>query len=310
MVYHNHVHSCHSYDNHFNKDPELIILNIIEHLLYYKHTATKGVVKKDKFYKLAIIESIMANIYYIIGGIVIFIFFAGLRIVNQYERAVKFRLGRYVKTLQPGLRWVIPLIERIKKVDIRVITTDIPAQEVITKDNVPMKVNGVVFFKVINSEKAILEVEEYKYAISQLAQSALRDMTGKAELDSVLAKREEIGNQIQKIVDKETDPWGIKVTDVKIKDIELPENMKRAMAHQAEAERDRRARIINAEAEKQAAQKLKEAGDILSKSPSSMKLRFYQTLNDISEEKNSTIVLPFPEEIIDLMTKNSKKKKE
>ena len=252
----------------------------------------------------------MANMYYIIGGIIIFIVFTGLRIVNQYERAVKFRLGRYVKTLQPGLRWVIPLVERIKKVDIRVITTDIPAQEVITKDNVPMKVNGVVFFKVINSEKAILEVEEYKYAISQLAQSALRDMTGKAELDSVLAKREEIGNQIQKIVDKETDPWGIKVTDVKIKDIELPENMKRAMAHQAEAERDRRARIINAEAEKQAAQKLKEAGDILSKSPSSMKLRFYQTLNDISEEKNSTIILPFPEEIIDLMTKNSKKNKE
>ena len=173
-----------------------------------------------------------------------------------------------------------------------------------------MKVNGVVFFKVVSSEKAVLEVEEYKYAISQLAQSALRDMTGKAELDTVLAKREEIGNQIQKIVDKETDPWGIKVTDVKIKDIELPENMKRAMAHQAEAERDRRARVINAEAEKQAAQKLREAGDIISKSPSAMKLRFYQTLNDIAEEKNSTIVLPFPEEIINLLTKNSKKKKE
>lgn len=246
---------------------------------------------------------------YIIGGIVLFIFFVGLRVVKQYERAVKFRLGKYIRTLQPGLRWIIPIFDKIVKVDVRVITTDIPSQEVITKDNVPMKVNGVVFFKVINSEKAILEVEQYKYAISQLAQSALRDMTGKAELDSVLAKREEIGNQIQKIVDEETDPWGIKVTDVKIKDIELPENMKRAMAHQAEAERDRRARIINAEAEKQAAQKLREAGDIISKSPSAMKLRFYQTLNDIAEEKNSTIVLPFPEEILDLLTKNSKKKK-
>jgi regulator of protease activity HflC (stomatin/prohibitin superfamily) len=203
--------------------------------------------------------------------------------------------------LSPGLRWIIPGIERVKKVDIRVIATDIPAQEVITKDNVPMKVNGVVFFKVINSEKAILEVEEYKYAISQLAQSALRDMTGKAELDNVLAKREEIGEQIKKIVDKETDPWGIKVTDVKIKDIELPENMKRAMAHQAEAERDRRARIINAEAEKQAAQKLAEAGKMIEKSESAMKLRFYQTLNDIAEEKNSTIVLPFPEEIINVL---------
>ena len=250
----------------------------------------------------------MGNLYYVIGIVVIFLFLMGLRVIKQYQRAVKFRLGKYVGTLQPGLRWIIPFIDQITKIDIRVITTDIPAQEVITKDNVPMKVNGVVFFKVVNSEKAVLEVEEYKYAISQLAQSALRDMTGKAELDSVLAKREEIGDQIQKIVDKETDPWGIKVTDVKIKDIELPENMKRAMAHQVEAERDRRARVINAEAEKQAAQKLREAGDIISKSPSAMKLRFYQTLNDIAEEKNSTIVLPFPEEIIDLFKKNSKKK--
>ena len=249
----------------------------------------------------------MISAYWI--GIVVLLFLSGFRVVKQYERAVKFRLGRYIKVLQPGLRWIIPFIESIKKVDIRVIATDIPSQEVITKDNVPMKVNGVVFFKVTNSEKAILEVEQYKYAISQLAQSALRDMTGKADLDLVLAKREEIGDQIQKVVDKETDPWGIKVTDVKIKDIELPENMKRAMAHQAEAERDRRARIINAEAERQAAQKLKEAGEIISKSPSAMKLRFYQTLNDIAEEKNSTIVLPFPEEIIDLLKKDSNKKK-
>jgi len=227
----------------------------------------------------------------------------GLRVVNQYERAVKFRLGRYVRTLQPGLRWIIPIVERIQKVDVRVIATDIPSQEVITKDNVPMKVNGVVFFRVVNSDKAVLEVEDYKYAISQLAQSALRDMTGKAELDTVLAKREEIGNQIQKVVDEETDPWGIKITDVKIKDIELPENMKRAMAHQAEAERDRRARVINAEAEKQAAQKLVEAGRIMEKTPSALKLRFYQTLNDIAEEKNSTIVLPFPEEVVDFLKK-------
>lgn len=237
------------------------------------------------------------------------VFILGIRIVNQYQRAVKFRLGKYVRTLNPGFRWVIPLIERVEKVDIRVIATDIPAQEVITKDNVPMKVNGVVFFKVVSAEKAVLEVEEYKYAISQLAQSALRDMAGKAELDTVLAKREEIGDQIQKVVDRETDPWGIKVTDVKIKDIELPENMKRAMAHQAEAERDRRARVINAEAEKQASQKLLEAGNIISKSPSAMKLRFYQTLNDIAEEKNSTIVLPFPEEVLEFLGDYKKKKK-
>lgn len=243
-----------------------------------------------------------------VGAIVVLIFLFGIRIVNQYERAVKFRLGRYVRTLQPGFRWVIPMVERVRKVDIRVIATDIPSQEVITKDNVPMKVNGVVFFKVVNSEKAVLEVEDYKFAISQLAQSALRDMTGKSELDTVLAKREEIGNQIQKVVDSETDPWGIKVTDVKIKDIELPENMKRAMAHQAEAERDRRARIINAEAEKQAAQKLLEAGKIIEKSDSALKLRFYQTLNDIAEEKNSTIVLPFPEEMLSFFKKKNGEK--
>jgi len=240
---------------------------------------------------------------WIIGTVIVLIFLLGIRIVNQYERAVKFRLGKYIRTLQPGFRWVFPIIERIEKVDIRVVAVDIPSQEVITKDNVPMKVNGVVFYRVTNAEKAVLEVEDYAFAISQLAQSALRDMAGKAELDTVLAKREEIGNQIQKVVDDETDPWGIKVTDVKIKDIELPENMKRAMAHQAEAERDRRARIINAEAEKQASQKLLEAGKIMEKSASAMKLRFYQTLNDIAEEKNSTIVLPFPEEIIDFFKK-------
>ena len=238
-----------------------------------------------------------------LAGILVLFVLAGIRVVNQYERAVKFRLGKYVATLNPGLRWIIPVIDRIQKVDTRVIALDIPAQEVITKDNVPMKVNGVVFFRVTSTEKAILEVEHYKFAISQLAQSALRDMTGKAELDSVLAKREEIGNQIQKVVDAETDPWGIKITDVKIKDIELPENMKRAMAHQAEAERDRRARIINAEAEKQAAQKLLEAGKIIEKSPAALKLRFYQTLNDISEEKNSTIVMPFPEEFLEFFRK-------
>src|SRR3989344_7257531 len=187
--------------------------------------------------------------WWIVGGIFLAFILLGIRIVDQYERAVKFRLGKYVGILQPGLRWIIPLIEWIDKVDIRIIAADIPAQEVITKDNVPMKVNGVVFYKVINAEKAILEVENYNFAISQLAQSALRDMTGKAELDTVLAKREEIGDQIKKIVDGETEGWGIKITDVKIKDIELPENMKRAMAHQAEAERDRRARLINADAE-------------------------------------------------------------
>lgn len=234
-------------------------------------------------------------------------FVSGIRIINQYERGVKFRLGKFIGVLQPGFRWVVPAVERIQKIDIRVITIDIPSQEVMSKDNVPLKINGVIFFKVLRAEKAVLEVEQYKYAVSQLSQSALRDMCGKAELDAVLAKREEIGKKIREIVDVETDPWGIKVTDVKIKDIELPENMKRAMAHQAEAERDRRARIILAEAERQAAGKLLEAGKIIDQSPSALKLRLYQTLSDISVEKNSTIVFPFPEEMLEMFKKISKK---
>ncbi|MFH1331799.1 MAG: slipin family protein [archaeon] len=250
----------------------------------------------------------MVSWEYIAIGIAVFIFFAGIRIINQYERGVKFRLGRFVGVLQPGFRWVIPIIERVVKIDIRVITVDIPSQEVMTQDNVPIKVNGVVFFRVINADKAVLEVEQFLYAVSQLSQSALRDMCGKAELDAVLAKREEIGKKIREVVDKETDPWGLKVTDVKIKDIELPENMKRAMAHQAEAERDRRARIILAEAEKQAAGRLLDAGKIIDKSPSALRLRLYQTLSDIASEKNSTIVFPFPEEMLDVFKKFSRKK--
>jgi len=240
---------------------------------------------------------------------VIFFFLLGIRIINQYERGVKFRLGKFVGVLSPGFKWIIPLIERIEKVDIRVITVDIESQEVMTKDNVPIRVNGVVFYKVLDAEKAILEVESYDYAVSQLSQSALRDMCGKAELDTVLAKREEIGRKIKEIVDKETDPWGIKITDVKIKDIELPENMKRAMAHQAEAERDRRARIILAEAEEQAARKLLEAGRIIDRSTSALKLRLYQTLSDIAAEKNSTIIFPFPQEMLDLIKPKRKANK-
>ncbi|MAF37032.1 hypothetical protein CL622_08005 [archaeon] len=245
---------------------------------------------------------------YTLAGIVILFFFSGIRVVQQYERGVKLRLGKYTGIKEPGFRWIIPIVDRLIKVDVRVITTDIPSQEVMTQDNVPIKVNGVVFFKVLNAEKAILEVEQYQYAVSQLAQSALRDMAGKAELDTVLAKREEIGFKIKEVIDKETDPWGIKVTDVKIKDIELPDNMKRAMANQAESERTRRARIILAQAEKQASKALVEAGQMIDTSPSALKLRLYQTLADIAAEKNSTIVFPFPEEMLELF-KNSRKKR-
>lgn len=236
-------------------------------------------------------------LYLLVLGIAFFL--SGIRIINQYEKGVKFRFGRFVGILEPGIKWIIPVIEWIQKVDLRVLAIDIPSQEVMTKDNVPVRVNGVVFFKVSEADKAVLEVENYKFAVAQLSQAALRDIIGKNELDVVLAKREELGKEIKDYVDKETDQWGIEVTDVKIKDIELPENMKRAMASQAEAERDRRARIILAEAELQAAQKLKEAANIISETPQALQLRMLQTLQEVSVEKNSTIIFPIPVEILE-----------
>ncbi|MBT8187551.1 MAG: slipin family protein [Croceitalea sp.] len=223
---------------------------------------------------------------------------AGIRIVFEYKRALKFRFGKYVKTLQPGLRWIIPIVETIQVVDIRVITINIVSQEVMTEDNVPCSIDGVVFFKIDDPEKAVLEVEEYTFAITQLSQAALRDVCGKVELDTILSKREEMGKNIKSIVEMETKEWGIEIMDVKIKDIQLPENMRRMMANQAEAERSRRARIILAEAESQAAAKLLEAGQLIDQSPSAIKLRLYQTLSNIAAEKNSTILFPFPEEVL------------
>lgn len=233
----------------------------------------------------------------------------GIRIVFEYKRALKFRFGSYIKLLNPGFRWIIPLVETVQFVDMRVITINIPTQEIMTQDNVPCKINGVLFYRIINATQSILEVEDYHFAISQLAQASLRDVSGKVELDTILSKREEIGENIRVIVDSETKDWGITILDVKIKDIELPENMKRSMANQAEAERSRRARVILAEAEKQAAHALVEAGKLIDESPSSIKLRLYQTLSDIAAEKNSTIVFPFPEEVLYKRTKKQNKKK-
>lgn len=236
---------------------------------------------------------------FLILGIIIGVFlFSGIRIIFEYKRAIKFRFGKYIKTLEPGLRWIIPLIETVQIVDIRVITFNIDSQEVMTEDNVPCSIDGVVFFKINDPEKAVLEVEEYKFAITQLAQAALRDVCGKVELDTILSKREEMGKNIKEIVEQETKDWGIMISDVKIKDIQLPENMRRMMANQAEAERSRRARIILALAEEQAASKLLEAGKLIDQSPSAIKLRLYQTLSNIASEKNSTILFPFPEEMV------------
>ncbi|MCQ0110535.1 slipin family protein [Zhouia amylolytica] len=244
---------------------------------------------------------------YIILIFLIAIFLSGIRIVFEYKRALKFRFGSYIKVLNPGFRWIIPFVETTQLVDMRVITINITTQEIMTQDNVPCKINGVLFYKIINATQSILEVENYDFAISQLAQASLRDVCGKVELDTILSKREEIGNNIREIVDAETKDWGITILDVKIKDIELPENMKRSMANQAEAERSRRARIILADAEKQAAHALLEAGELIDKSPSSIKLRLYQTLADIAAEKNSTIVFPFPEEVLYQKEKSDKR---
>ncbi len=234
----------------------------------------------------------------VIGVLFVMFLLSGIRIIFEYKRALKFRFGKYIKTLQPGFRWIIPLVETVQVVDIRVITINIVSQEVMTEDNVPCSIDGVVFFKILDPEKAVLEVEEYRFAITQLSQAALRDVCGKVELDTILSKREEMGNNIKKIVLEETVIWGIDIIDVKIKDIQLPENMKRMMANQAEAERSRRARIILALAEEQAAGKLLEAGKLIDQSPSAIKLRLYQTLSNIAAEKNSTILFPFPEEVL------------
>ncbi|NNE02035.1 MAG: slipin family protein [Eudoraea sp.] len=223
---------------------------------------------------------------------------AGIRVIFEYKRALKFRFGKYVKTLRPGFRWIIPFVETIQVVDIRVITINIVSQEVMTEDNVPCSIDGVVFFQIRDPEKAVLQVEEYSFAITQLSQAALRDVCGKVELDTILSKREEMGKNIKSIVEAETHQWGIEISDVKIKDIQLPENMRRMMANQAEAERSRRARIILAQAEEQAADMLLQAGKKIDQSPSAIKLRLYQTLSNIAAEKNSTILFPFPEEVL------------
>ena len=241
--------------------------------------------------------------------LIIVFLLSGIRIIFEYKRAFKFRFGKYIKTLQPGFKWIIPFVETIQIVDIRVITINVVSQEVMTEDNVPCSIDGVVFFKIQNPEKAVLEVEEFKFAITQLSQAALRDVCGKVDLDTILSKREEMGNNIKNIVEVETKEWGIKIIDVKIKDIQLPENMKRMMANQAEAERSRRARIILALAEEQAAGKLLEAGKLIDQSPSAIKLRLYQTLSNIAAEKNSTILFPFPEEVLPRRRRKTKKKK-
>jgi regulator of protease activity HflC (stomatin/prohibitin superfamily) len=224
---------------------------------------------------------------------------SAVRVLREYERGVIFRLGRLIATKGPGLILLIPLIDRMVKVDLRTVTLNIPPQEVITRDNVPASVNAVAYFRVVDSNRAIVEVENYLLATSQISQTALRSVLGKAELDQLLSERERLNEELQKIIDESTEPWGVKVTAVEIKDVEIPEQMQRAIARQAEAERERRAKIINSEGEYQAAQKLTDAADIISTNPASLQLRYLQTLLEIGSNQNTTIVFPLPMDVIE-----------
>jgi regulator of protease activity HflC (stomatin/prohibitin superfamily) len=219
---------------------------------------------------------------------------SGIKILKEFERGVIFRLGRLVDHRGPGIIYVLPLIERMQRVDLRTVTMDVPAQDVITKDNVSVKVNAVLYFRVVDPNRAVVEVVDFLFATSQLAQTTLRSVCGQAELDELLSEREHLNARLQEILDKQTDPWGIKVITVEIKHIDLPQEMQRAMARQAEAERERRAKVINAEGEFQAAQKLSDASAIIAQHPMALQLRFLQTLTEVASENNSTTLFPVP----------------
>jgi len=230
--------------------------------------------------------------------LVVLVLASAVKIVQEYERGVIFRLGRLVGARGPGLFFIIPLLETMRKIDLRTIVLDIPPQEVITKDNVTTRVNAVVYYRVMDPSKAVVQVEHYPAATAQMALTTLRGVVGQVELDEVLSERDKINKRLQEIIDEATDPWGIKVSAVEIKDVELPEAMQRAMASQAEAERNRRARVINAEGEKQASLKLAEAAEILHKEPGALFIRTLQTIKDATEEKATTVVIPLPMELM------------
>ena len=232
------------------------------------------------------------------GIIAIVLIISGIKILKEYERAVIFRLGRMVSPRGPGITYVIPLVEKMLRVDLRTVTMDVPPQDVITRDNVSVKVSAVLYFRVIDPSRAIREVENYLFATSQLAQVTLRSICGQAELDELLAEREKINTRIQTILDAQTEPWGIKVVLVELRNIDLPQEMQRAMAKQAEAERERRAKVIHADGEFQASEKLAAAAEVIGKQPSSMHLRFLQSLVQVAAENNHTVVLPVPVDLI------------
>jgi regulator of protease activity HflC (stomatin/prohibitin superfamily) len=240
------------------------------------------------------------GIEYIVAIVIgLFILANAIRVLREYERAVIFRLGRLIGSKGPGLILLIPIVDRMVRVSLRVLVMDVPPQDVITKDNVSIKVNAVVYFRVMDPNRAITEVEDYMFATSQLAQTTLRSILGQAELDELLASRDKINSELQQILDKQTDPWGIKVSTVEVKHVDLPDEMQRAMARQAEAERERRAKVIKALGEMQASEKLSEAAEVIGKHPIALQLRYLQTLSEVATENNSTTLFPVP---IDLLT--------
>ncbi|MBP8959311.1 MAG: slipin family protein [Bacteroidales bacterium] len=249
-----------------------------------------------------------SNVLLIAGIIFLLIILASaIKILREYERAVVFRLGRLIGVRGPGIIFLIPVIDRMVKVSLRTVVMDVPTQDVITKDNVSIKVNAVVYFRVIQPDKAIVEVENYLFATSQLSQTTLRSILGQSELDELLSQREKINIELAKIIDHQTEPWGIKVSTVEVKHIDLPQEMQRAMAKQAEAERERRAKVIHAEGEFQASQRLADAAQIISSNPAALQLRFLQTLTEVASEQSSTIIFPVPLDIISaFLPKNGK----
>jgi regulator of protease activity HflC (stomatin/prohibitin superfamily) len=240
----------------------------------------------------------MAIGFGILGLIILILIFMAIKIVTEYERGVILRLGRLVGAKGPGLFLIIPFIDRMTKIDLRVVTMDVPSQEVITRDNVTVRVNAVVYFRVVDPESAFIKVLDHVRATSQISQTTLRNVLGQSELDELLTKREKLNQMLQKIIDEQTDPWGVKVSIVEIKEVELAEEMKRSMAAQAEAERERRAKIIHAEGELQASEKLAQAAHVIAREPGAMQLRYLQTLTEIASEKNSTILFPLPMELL------------
>ena len=238
-------------------------------------------------------------IYGIVALVIIIIIASSVRVVKEYERVVVLRLGRLVGARGPGFLLVLPLgLDKTQKVDLRVVTMDVPSQDVITRDNVTVRVNAVVYFRIVNPVDSVVNVANFMFATSQIAQTTLRNVLGQSELDELLAKREKLNQMLQKIIDEHTDPWGIKVSTVEIKDVELPEGMRRSMAAQAEAERERRAKVIHADGEFQASQKLSEAAKIIGSETATLQLRYLQTLTEIAADKNSTIIFPFPMEFL------------